>query len=223
MTELNAQSRTIIGSHVKNLRKQGIFPAVMYGAGIESKPITTSYIDFERVFREAGESTLVTVHLEGKPYNVLIHDVAYDALRGNPIHADFFVVRMDKIIRTTVPIEFINESSAVKHDGGILVKVIHEIEVEALPKDLPHELTVDLSLLSDFESRILVQDIMIPKDVKIMAETDDIVALVEAPRSAEELEALEQTAAGEVAEVKTEQEEKRAAALKDEDSESTNE
>ena len=212
MIELNAQPRTIIGSQVKTLRKKGFLPAVVYGEGIKTQAISTSFVDFERVFRSAGESTLVTLNVEGKTHNVLIHDVSYDALRGQPIHADFYAVRMDKVIRAKVALEFIGESSAVKNDGGILVKVMHEIEVEALPQDLPHELHVDLGLLSAFESKALVQDITLPKGVKLIADGDEIIALVEAPRSVEDVAALnEQSAAGEVAAVKTEQEEKRAA------------
>ena len=209
MIELNAQTRTITGSKVKTLRKKGFLPAVIYGDGMESKSIATSFIDFERVLRAAGESTLVTLNVEGKAHNVLIHDVAYDALRGQPIHADFYAVRMDKVIRTTVPLEFFGESSAVKNDGGVLVKVMHEIEVEALPQDLPHELRIDLGLLSVFESKALVKDIQLPKGVKLIADADEIVMLVEVPRSADDLAALEESA--EVVEVKTEQEEKRAA------------
>ena len=210
MTELNAQSRTITGSKVKTLRKKGLLPAVIYGEGMESKSIATSFVDFERVLRQAGESTLVTLNVDGKAHNVLIHDVAYDALRGQPIHADFYAVRMDKVIRATVPLEFFGESSVVKSEGGILVKVMHEIEVEALPQDLPHTLRVELGLLSTFESKVLVKDIMLPKGVELIADADKIVALVEAPRSEDDLAALEATSA-EAVDVKTEQEEKRAA------------
>ena len=197
---------------MKTLRKKGLLPAVIYGEGMESKPIATSFIDFERVLRQAGESTLVTLHVDGKAHNVLIHDVAYDALRGQPIHADFYAVRMDKVIRATVPLEFFGESSAVKSEGGILVKVMHETEVEALPQDLPHTLRIDLGVLSTFESKLLVKDIILSKGVKLIADTDEIIALVEAPRSEDDIAALnEQAAAGEVVDVKTEQEEKRAA------------
>ena len=209
MTELNAQSRTITGSKVKTLRKKGFLPAVIYGEGMESKSIAMPFVDFERVFRAAGESTLVTLNVAGKAHNVLIHDVAYDALCGQPIHADFYAVRMDKVIRATVPLEFFGESSAVKGEGGILVKVMHEIEVEALPQDLPHELRANLGALSTFESKLLVKDIMLPKGVELIADADEIVALVEAPRSEDDLAALAGSTA-EVVEVKTEQEEKRA-------------
>lgn len=211
MIELKAQPRHIRGSKVKTLRNKGFLPCVVYGEGVSSEPIATSFIDFERVYKVAGESTIVGLNIEGKKYNVLIHDVAYDAMRGHPIHADFFAVRMDKLIRTMVLFVFINESNAVKHEGGTLVKVMHEVEVEALPNDLPHELYADLSLLSGFESKVLISDISVPTGVKIMAERDEIVVLVEAPRTEEVLAELEQGAGSGVVEVTTEQEEKRAA------------
>ena len=216
MVELNAETRTITGSKVKTLRKQGLLPAVIYGEGMESKPIATSFVDFERVLRQAGESTLVTLTIEGKAHNVLIHDVAYDPMKGQPIHADFYAVRMDKVITATVPVEFFGESSAVKDEGGILVKVLHELEVEALPQDLPHELRIDIGSLSQLGAKALVKDIIVPNGVTIRADGDEIVALVETPRSTEELEALVQTpVVGEVATVKTEQEEKREAKEKE--------
>ena len=212
MIELNAQSRSVVGSKVKNLRKKGFLPCVIYGEGMKSQSITTSFTDFERVLRQAGESTLVTLKIEGEAHNVLIHDVSYDAMRGQAIHADFYAVRMDKVIRATVELEFIGESGAVKNDGGVLVKVMHEIEVEALPQDLPHTLGIDLGLLSTFDSKVLAKDVILPRGVKLIVDADEIVALVESPRSVDDIVALnEQPSVGEVADVKTEQEEKRAA------------
>lgn len=212
MIELNAQPRTILGTKVKSLRKKGFLPAVIYGEGImESQPVATLFIDFERAYRAAGESTIVTLDVTGKKYNVLITDVAYHAINDKPIHADFYAVDMDKIIRTAVLLVFTGESSAVKNDGGILVKVMHELEIEALPKDLPRELHVDLGLLSVFGSKVLVKDILLPSGVKVMADVSEIVVLVEAPRTEEALAELEVGAVGNVVDVKTEQEEKRAA------------
>jgi len=212
MIELNAQPRTIVGTKVKSLRNKGFLPAVIYGQGIvDSQPIAISFIDFERAYKTAGESTIVTLNVAGKKYNVLITDVAYHPIKDKFIHADFFAVDMNKLIRTTVALVFIGESSVIKNDAGILVKVMHEIEVEALPKDLPHELQVDLGLLSAFGSKILVKDISVPAGVKVMADLNEIIVLVEAPRTEEALAELEQGAVAEVADVKTEQEEKRAA------------
>ncbi len=209
---LKAKSRIELGKKTNALRRAGFLPAVVYGEGVKSQSISVPYKDFEKAYKEAGESTLLKLEVDGKPYNVLIHDIKYDPLKGYPLHADFYAVRMDKAIRIKVPIEFFGESPAVKNDGGILVKVMQELEVEALPQDLPHELRVDLSLLVTFESKVFVKDIALPKSTKIIAGLDEILALVEPPRSEEELAALTQAPVVEVpTEVKTEQELKRAA------------
>jgi len=209
MQNLQAQERKIMGKQVKTLRKEGLLPAVIYGEGVSSQAISIPYREFEKVYGEAGESTLITLDVVGKPYNVLIHDVTYDPLSGNILHADFYAARMDKLIRTKVPIEFFGESPAVKNESGILVKVAQELEVEAFPQDLPHSLRADISALAVFKSKLSVKNILIPQGVRILADPEEIICLVEAPRSEEELGALEKAPEEIVAEVKTEQEIKK--------------
>ncbi len=204
---LQAKPRTELGKKVSALRRAGFLPAVVYGENVKSQPITVPYKDFEKAYKAAGESTLVTLDVEGKKYNVLIHDIKHDPLRGKPIHADFYAVRMDKVIRAKVVIELFGESPAVKNESGILIKVMKEMEVEALPQDLPHELRADLSALDKLESRLLVKDILLPKGVKIFVASEEVIAIVETPRSEEELAALKETPATEAPiEVKTERE-----------------
>lgn len=210
MQSLSAKPRTELGRKVSRLRKAGFLPAVLYGEGVASQPISILSKEFEKVYNEAGESTIIQLDVDGKPYNVLIHDLAHDPLKGNPTHADFYAVRMDKEISVTVPIVFIGESPAVKNEAGILVKVAQELEVEALPQNLPHELTVDISNLQTLESKLFVKDITLPKGVKVLAEPEDVIVVVETPRSEEELLALKETPTTELKEVQTEQEVKRA-------------
>lgn len=211
MTELKAKSRTELGRKVGALRRAGFLPAVIYGEGVPSQSIAVLYKDFEKVYKEAGESTLVKLDVDGKAYNVLIHDIAHHPLKGTSLHADFYAVRMDKEIRAKVLVEFIGESPAVKSEGGILVKVLKEIEVEALPQNLPHELKADLSKLDILQSRLLVKDIPLPEGVKVHVDPEEVVALVEPPRTDEELATeLEIKPAEGVQEVVTEQEVKRA-------------
>ena len=214
MQELRAQPRTELGKKSKILREKGFLPAVLYGEGIPSQPLAVLYKDFEKVYREAGESTLVKLEVADKPYNVLVHDVARDPLRGRVIHADFYAVRMDKVIHAKVPLVLVGEAPAVKNEGGVLVRVMQELEVAALPQDLPHELKADLTSLKAVQSKITVRDIPLPPGVKILAHNEEVVVLVEAPRSEEELATLEQ-ASPEAAplEVKTEQELKKEAKL----------
>src|SRR3989344_7443223 len=211
MVELKAKPRIELGKKTNALRRAGFLPAVVYGDKVPAQPIQVSYKDFEKTYREAGESTLVSLDVNGKKFNVLIYDVSHDALTWKPLHVDFYAGRMDKEIRTKVPIEFIGESLAVKNEGGILVKVMQEIEVEALPQDLPHGLKADLSGLSAFKARILVKDISLPKGVKVISDPEETVVLVEAPRSEEELAAIKEVPATEAApvEVKTEREVKK--------------
>lgn len=210
MISVHAEPRVELGKKAKRVRKNGFLPAVLYGVGTDTRAIKIPYRDFERAYRSTGESTLVTLELEGRSYNVLIHDVGHDVLTGKPEHADFFAVRMDRIIRATVPLEFIGESAAVKNEGGILVKILHSINVEALPADLPHSIAVDISMLRSFDDRINVGNLVPPKGVNVLADAVEMIAHVEPPRSEQELEALGKSAVPEaVAEVKTEQEERR--------------
>lgn len=206
---LRAQPRTELGRKLKPLRKAGFLPAVVYGEGVSSQAIAVPYREFEKVYQAAGESTLVKLDVAGIPYTVLIHDIAKDPLRGVPIHADFYAVRMDKVIHTNVPLVFVGESPAVKNEGGILVKVVQELAVAALPADLPHALSANLLLLSSFDARVTVRDIPLPPGVKILADLTEVVALVTPPRSEEELAELKQAPTEVVAEVKTEQELKK--------------
>lgn len=192
MQQLAAKSRSQLGKSVKTLRACGFLPAVVYGEGVSSQPVVISYKDFVVTLHAAGESTLVTLDVDGKPFNVLIHDVSYDPVSDMPIHADFHAVRMDKVIRTYVPLEFVGESPAVKNDAGVLVRVVQELEVEALPRDLPHELTVDLTLLVTIGSAVHVKDIILPAGVVVIADLDETVAIVESPRSEEDIAALSQ-------------------------------
>ena len=211
MTELKAKSRTELGRKSNALRRAGFLPAVLYGEKVKSMPIAVSRKDFDKAYKEAGDTTLIKLDVDGKPFNVLIYDVSSDPLKGTPLHADFYAVRMDKAIKAKIHVEFTGESSAVKNEGGILVKVMQEIEVEALPQDLPHELRADLSGLVELESRIFVKDILFPKGVKVLADPEETVVLVERPRSEEELASLKEVPVVEAApaEVKTEQEVKK--------------
>ena len=207
MPEISAKMRSEIGKHLYSLRQEGVLPAVLYGPGVESMPLAVAKRDFEKVLREAGETSLVTVNVEGgKAYNVLIHDVAKDPMTLKPIHADFYAVRMDKPIEAKIPLIFTGEAPAVKNEGGILVKVLHELEVKALPKDLPHEISVDISGLEKVDDKFHVQDLALPSGVTTAVAADEVVALIEPPRSEAELEELTKTEEAPVAEVKTERE-----------------
>lgn len=196
---LKAKKRTVFGKQNILLRKQGFIPAVVYGRKTPACPLQIKAQDFNEVYKKAGDTNIVNLIIEdnGKEEkkNVLIHEIETHFLNNTPLHIDFYEVEMDKPIVAHIPINFIGESPAVKL-GGILVKSMNEIEIEALPKNLPHEITVDLSSLTDFDQTIYVKDIDFPAEVRVLIEKNTPVVTVSAPLSEEELEK-------EIGEVKT--------------------
>lgn len=192
MLELNAKIRETLGKKVKALRKQGIIPAVVYGEKIKSMPLEIDYSEFEKIYKEAGESTIIKLKTGKQSKNVLIYDVVRDPVSDKFIHVDFYAARMDKPITAEVSLVFEGKSPAVETEEGVLVKNITEVEVEALPADLPHEIKVDISTLRTLDDLIYVKDLKVAEDVKILVEPDEVVASVVPPRSEEELAELEE-------------------------------
>jgi len=174
-------------SPLGEMRKSGKIPAVFYGKKEASTPIMLSFPIFEKTLEDAGESTVLHLKGTGIDVDVLIHDVDRDPVTDKPRHVDFYAIEKDKKLEVKIPLEFIGVSPAVKDMGAVLVKVMHEIEIEALPKDLPHKLTVDLSALATFESVIKVKDIALPLGVTAKEKAEEIVASVYEPK--EEVEA----------------------------------
>ena len=187
--ELEAQMRTVLGAKVRALRSSGYIPAVLYGKGQEAISLQVPVKDFHKAFKEAGESTLVYVHVGKDTYPTIIHDVAKDPVKDHIIHADFYKVSLTEKIKTKVPVVFVGESPAVKDLAGIFVRNVNELEVEALPQNLPHEISIDISALKNFGDQVLVKDINLGPDVRIEADTDTILATIQEPKSQEELDA----------------------------------
>lgn len=181
MITLQVEKRDL-KSPLGELRKSGKIPAVFYGKKEASTPIQLSQAVFEKTLKEAGESTIL--HLEGNniDVDVLIHDVDLDPVTDKPRHADFYAIEKGKTLEISVPLEFVGISAAVKELGGILVKVMHEVEIEALPKDLPHNITVDISSLKTFDDVIKAEDIKLPAGVSLKVKADEVVASVYEPK-----------------------------------------
>jgi len=190
---LKAQKRTVFGKKNKILRQKGLIPAVLYGKKIEENyPLEVKAQDFRNVYKKAGDTNIIDLVFEdqGKEQvkSVLVQDVSSHFLNGLPMHIDFYEVEMSQLIKAHIPINFIGESPAVAAKGGILIKSMNEIEVEALPKDLPHEISVDISVLAEFNQTIYVRDIKFPPNVKILVAGDTPVASISKPITEEELE-----------------------------------
>lgn len=214
---LEVQIRNEKGRRVKDLRQQGLIPAELYGKGIENMHLAVKSKDFKNVFKEAGESSIINIVISDKNKKeeipVLIHDIQKDYLTDDIIHIDFYRVRMDEKIRTHIPLEFIGESPAVKNYGGILNKSMLEIEVEALPKDLPHNIPVDISQIKELDQSIYVKDLSIPKNVKILVDPETVIATVSLPKEEVPSEPIDVSA------VKVETEEKKLERSKEKEAE----
>ncbi|MEK7176037.1 MAG: 50S ribosomal protein L25 [Patescibacteria group bacterium] len=170
------------------IRKAGKVPAVFYGKKEASTSIAIPKVDFLKVWKEAGESSVVTLDTPDGSKETLIQDVDIDPVSGAPRHADFYVFEKGHKVKVNLPIEFTGVAPAVKDQGGILVKVLHELKVEAMPRDLPHSISVDVSSLANFGDQILVKDIRGLHGVSFLVNSEDVVALVSAPREEKEEE-----------------------------------
>ncbi len=168
--------------NLAKIRKEGKIPAVFYGKKEKSTPIKLPFAIFEKTLKTAGETSII--HLKGEGINIdaLIHEVDLDPVTDKPRHADFYAIEKDKKLEVKIPLEFTGVAPAVKDLGGILVKVMHEMEIEALPKDLPHTITVDISTLANFESVITAADIKLPHGVELKVKPTEIVASVYEPK-----------------------------------------
>ncbi len=202
--ELTVQKREIIGKTVKLLRRKGFIPAELYGHGLENIHLSVPAKEFSKLFKEAGESTIINLNLENKKLPVLIHDVSVDHLSDRISHIDFYQIRMGEKITISVPLEFIGEAPAVREKEGILVRAMQEVEVEALPADLPRSIEVNLDELSEIGMSIYVKDLRVAKGVEILVEPETVVATVTEPVK-EEVEEKPIT----VEEIKVEGEEKK--------------
>lgn len=168
--------------NLAEIRKTGGIPAVFYGKKEASTPIKLSFADFEKTLKEAGESTIVHLEGTGIDVDVLIHEVDLDPVTDKPRHVDFYAIEKGKKLEIKVPLEFIGVSGAVKDLGAVLVKVMHEIEIEALPKDLPHKLTVDISTLAAFGDVVTALSIKLPEGVTLKIKPEEVVASVYEPK-----------------------------------------
>lgn len=204
--DLTVKEREKLGKGVKILRRDGFLPAELYGHGLPNTHLAVSRKEFEKIFKESGESTVINLLLGNEKRPALVHEVQKDFLTDEIVHIDFYQVRMDEKIEAHIPLEFIGEAPAVKEFGGILNKTISEIEVEALPGNLPKHFEVDLSGLKELNQSFYVSDLKVPNGVEILVEPKTVIVTVTPPLEEEKIEA----APVDVSAIKVEGEEKVA-------------
>ena len=193
MTKLKAQPRELKGRKTKKIKEQGLIPAVVYGHNFKPKSIQVPALDFEKVFKQTGESSLIDLEIEGsKPVKVLIYDLQYHPLNNKVQHIDFYKIKTGEKIKVETGLKFVGEAPAVRELTGVLFHNLDKVEIECLPENLIHEIEVDISGLKTFEDIIRIKDLKIPREVKILADPEEMVIQVERPRQVEEEKPVEE-------------------------------
>lgn len=186
--QITAQKRQITGRKVKALRRQGIIPANLFGKKIESLSLSLNSLEFKKLYDKTGETGLIDLAITGSKSvrPVLISNVQYHPVTDHFLHVDFHEVDLAEKVVADIPIVITGESPAVKEKGAVLVTVINEIEVSALPADLPDRIQVDISALSEFNDAIHVKDLQFPKKVEVQIEPDAVVVTIQEPKEEKE-------------------------------------
>jgi len=203
--KLTAQKREITGKKVKKLRKQGIIPANVFGKNIKSTAVSLKSDEFLKIYQQTGETEIVDLQIEGEKETrpILIQNLQKNPVTGEPLHVDLRQIILTEKLTAKIPVEIVGESPAVQQKIGILIQPISEIEIEALPTDLPDKFTVDVSTLANVEDEIKIKDLQIPRNkIEIKMDEELVVAKIN-PLAAEEVAPAPKE---EVSEVETKEE-----------------
>jgi len=184
---LNANKRTVLGSKVKKLRRTGVVPANLFGKTIESQAIQINAVDFNRVYKEAGETSLIWVKVDGeeKERPTLVTSVHFNPITGDKLHVDFHQVNLKEKVTANVPVEIIGESELVTSNEAVLSQSLNEIEIEALPTDIPESITFDISSLKAIGDHLLVSDAKVSAEVEIKTDPEQMVVSLQEPMKEE--------------------------------------
>lgn len=202
--KLAVEKRKVVGKKVHKLRKEGLLPANIYGKGVKSTSVQVPYKEFEKVYKEAGETGIVDVAVDGEIRPSLIHNVQQDYYKHVLLHADFFQVNLKEKVKTMVQVITVGEPKAVAEKLGLLMQTLNEVEVEALPTDLPDKIEVNVGPLAELDAQITVGEIKAPTGVTILTDPSQVVAKIGALISKEAAEqAAAEAAAAEAAKAAT--------------------
>jgi len=187
---LKATRRNVTGKQVKALRRQGRLPAVMYGHKVDPVSISLDNHESSLILPKVSSSTIVTIDLEGEQHAALVRERQKDPVKGTLVHVDFQVISLTEKIRAAVRIEVHGLSPAVKDYNAVIVNNLTEIEVEALPGDLPERSVVDAGKLAQVGDAIYVRDLPVSDKVEVLTDVDEIVVVATgaAPEEVEEAE-----------------------------------
>ena len=176
--ELTAEKREETGKKAGKIRENGFIPAVLYGPGIKNINLKVKMKSFSQAYKEAGKSSVVSLTIGKEKYDVFVHSLDFDPLTDEVIHIDFYLPPKGKETEIEVPLAFRGAEDIQKKTGGNLIKEIQSVEVKGMVDKLPKEIRVDLSKLEKIGDKITVGDLVVPKEIKILKESEDVVALI---------------------------------------------
>lgn len=190
-TPLSAQKREILGRKVKTLRKQGLIPAHIFGHKTETIHVQVNGHDFHKVFEKTGETGVIDLEVDGKSHPVLVRDIQLDPITGDFLHIDFYQVNLSEKVKVNVPLEIIGEAPAVEKKIGLLLTPVTEVEVEALPTDIPETIQVDISALSNIGDVIKIADLKVDQSKVAIQADPELVVIQIGELVTKEMEAVE--------------------------------
>jgi large subunit ribosomal protein L25 len=175
--ELTAHKRTVQGKQVKQLRREGWIPGVMYGHDFDAVPLQFEARSLQHLLSRVGGSQLINIKIEGqkKPEAALVREVQRDPVRHNLLHVDFYHVKMTERLTAEIPLEMVGESPVVEQKEGILLQDLSSIEVECLPGDLVDAIEVDLSDLVELDQALYVRDLAVPAGIDVLTDPDEMI------------------------------------------------
>ena len=185
---LELSPREVLGKKVKRLRQQGVIPVHLYGPGVDPQPLqceTTKLVD---VLVRAGGNTAVTVTVQGgqETHLAFAREIQWDPRRDDILHVDFLAVDASRPVSAQVPITLIGESPGARTAGGTVMQQLRDLNVEALPLEVPRELELDLTMLTEPDGVLRAADIVIPGNVTLLTDPEDVVVRIEVLRAVEE-------------------------------------
>lgn len=193
---LELTPREILGKKVKVLRREGILPVHLYGPGVDSRPLQCESPKLIEILARAGGNTPITITIKGEDESHLAfaREIQWDPRRDDILHVDFLVAEVSRPVSAQVPIVLVGDSMAARAAGGTVMQQLRTLSVEALPLEIPGDLEVDLARMTETDSVIRAGDIILASNVIMLTDPEDVVARIEMPRAAVEVEAEEDAA-----------------------------
>lgn len=179
ITPLKAQKRTVFGRKVKTLRLQNLIPANVFGKGVESTALEIQKDAFLKTFKETGETGLIELSFNDHKVPVLIHNLQVHSVTQGPLHVDFYQVNLKEKVKAKVPVEVVGEAPAVSGKIGILLTLLDEVEVEALPAEIPEQLEADVKGLSEVGHSLKASQLTLPSGVVLLTDGEAEVVRID--------------------------------------------